>query len=205
MPAACSWSSRPLSIVARRPAAKIVTKTTSARPIISADAVTAVRCGWRAAFSRARRPVRPWMRSSGRPIALLSGRTSTGAISATPKIIRTAPRPISDAVVAAVPGSPNSAISRTARPASSTSAAATMRRLRRRPTVGACGLAHRLDRDHARRAARRARSRRRRGDHADQQRRRSPCAAPARSRSCRRSSPNAGSRRAAPARAAARR
>ena len=47
----------PLSIVARRPAAKIATSTTSARPIISAEAVTAVRCGWRRAFSRASMPV----------------------------------------------------------------------------------------------------------------------------------------------------
>ena len=37
----------PWSIVARRPAAKIATSTTSATPIISAEAVTAVRWGWR--------------------------------------------------------------------------------------------------------------------------------------------------------------
>ena len=38
------------------PAAKTVTSTTSARPTISAAAVTAVRCGWRIAFSRASLP-----------------------------------------------------------------------------------------------------------------------------------------------------
>ena len=45
IPAARTWSSMPRSIVARRPAAKIATNTTSARPIISAEAVIAVRCG----------------------------------------------------------------------------------------------------------------------------------------------------------------
>ena len=50
------------------PAAKTVTKATSARPIISAAAVTAVRLGLRCAFSRARRPVRraqPLQRPAG--------------------------------------------------------------------------------------------------------------------------------------------
>jgi hypothetical protein len=40
------------------PAAKTVTKATTARPIISAAAVTAVRAGLRCVFSRASRPVR---------------------------------------------------------------------------------------------------------------------------------------------------
>ena len=80
----------PWSIVARRPAAKIATSTTSATPIISAEAVTAVRCGWRRVFSRASMPVRPWKRASGRPIRPLSGRTSVGASSAKPKIISSA-------------------------------------------------------------------------------------------------------------------
>ena len=93
MPAARTWLFRPSSIVALMPAAKIATNTTSATPIISADAVVAVRCGWRWAFSRARRPVSPWMRSSGFPITRLIGRTSDAATSAKPNIIRTAPRP----------------------------------------------------------------------------------------------------------------
>ena len=49
------------------PAANTVTKTTTARPIISAPAVTAVRPGLRTVFSRASRPVRPRSLSSGQP------------------------------------------------------------------------------------------------------------------------------------------
>ena len=55
-----NWSSITLSIEPLRPAAKIAVKTTSASPIISAEAVIAVRCGWRSAFSRASRPGIPW-------------------------------------------------------------------------------------------------------------------------------------------------
>ena len=80
-----------------RPAAKIVTNTTSARPTISAAAVTAVRCGWRIAFSRASTPVTPWKRASGAPIPRASGWTSTGARTATPNTISSAPSPSSDA------------------------------------------------------------------------------------------------------------
>ena len=94
-------SSITLSIEPRRPAAKIAVKTTSARPIISAEAVIAVRCGWRSAFSRASRPGMPWKRSSGAPMTRASGRTSTGASSATPKIITTMPRPSSAAAAGA--------------------------------------------------------------------------------------------------------
>ncbi len=133
MPAARTCLSMPSSIVARRPAAKIATNTTSATPIISAEAVTAVRCGWRRAFSVARWPVSP---GSGRPTSALSGRTRVGASSAKPNIISTAPNPSRDAVVLALPGSPNSAYSRIARPTSSTAAAVKIRRLRSRPTPG---------------------------------------------------------------------
>ena len=107
MPAARTCSSMPWSIVARRPAAKIATSTTRATPIISAEAVTAVRCGWRVAFSRASRPVSFCIRSSGQPMAALSGRTSVGARSASPKIISSVPRPSTVAVALAVPGSPS--------------------------------------------------------------------------------------------------
>ena len=100
-------SSITLSMEPRRPAAKIAVKTTSARPIISADAVIAVRCGWRSAFSRASRPGMPWKRSSGAPMTRASGRTSTGASSATPKIITTTPSP-SSAAAAEPPAPPNS-------------------------------------------------------------------------------------------------
>ncbi len=68
-----SWplrlSSTDLSIVSRAPAAKMDTNATSATPIMSAAAVTAVRPGLRSVFSRARRPVMPVRRWSGRPTA----------------------------------------------------------------------------------------------------------------------------------------
>ena len=126
----------PSSIVARMPAAKIATNTTSATPIMSADAVTAVRCGWRRAFSRASRPVRPRMRSSGLPTRLLSGRTSVAATSAKPNISSTAPRPSVEAVAFALPVSPNRLNSITATPSSASSTAATIRRRRSLPPPG---------------------------------------------------------------------
>ena len=107
MPAALTCSSTPWSIVARRPAAKMATSTTSATPIISAEAVTAVRCGWRRLFSRASVPVTPCRRTSGRPIRPLSGRTRVGASSAKPKIISRLPSPSTVAVAVAAPGSPS--------------------------------------------------------------------------------------------------
>ena len=62
-PSSCSTAMSPASVrsmrsetEARSPFAKIVTKTTSASPIISAAEVTAVRPGWRVEFSRASRP-----------------------------------------------------------------------------------------------------------------------------------------------------
>ena len=76
------------------PAAKTVTKVTSARPIISAAAVTAVRLGLRWAFSRARRPVRRRSRSSGQPAIVASGGTRRGLKSETAKTMTTAPPPI---------------------------------------------------------------------------------------------------------------
>ena len=53
------------SIDAFTPSARMATNVTSASPIISAAAVTAVRPGLRSAFSRARRPATPRNRSSG--------------------------------------------------------------------------------------------------------------------------------------------
>ena len=81
------------------PAANTVTKTTTARPIISAAAVTAVRPGLRTAFSRARRPVMPRSRSSGQPATDASGRTSRGLNMDTPSSVATAPPPTSPAAV----------------------------------------------------------------------------------------------------------
>ncbi len=64
------------SIESLRPAAKTETKTTSARPTISAAAVTAVRAGLRVAFSRASSPVACPRRCSGQPTTAASGRTT---------------------------------------------------------------------------------------------------------------------------------
>ena len=58
------------------PAASIDTSVTSASPIISADAVEAVRCGLRWAFSRARLPAVPPIFVAGQPSAVASGVTS---------------------------------------------------------------------------------------------------------------------------------
>ena len=67
------------------PAANTVTNETSARPIMSAAAVDAVRAGLRTAFSRASRPGIPRRRSSGAPNAEAIGLTSCGLSSATPE------------------------------------------------------------------------------------------------------------------------
>jgi hypothetical protein len=56
---------------------------TSARPIISAAAVAAVRCGLRIAFWRARPPETP-SRANGRPSREASGRATLEAASPTP-------------------------------------------------------------------------------------------------------------------------
>ena len=81
------------------PAANTVTKTTTARPIISAAAVVAVRPGLRTAFSRASRPVRPRRRSSGQPASEASGLTSRELNSDTPNSVAAAPPPTSAAAV----------------------------------------------------------------------------------------------------------
>ena len=76
------------------PAAKTVTNTTIATPIISAAAVTAVRPGLRIAFSRARRPVMPRRRSIGLPATDASGFTSRGENSETANSTSAAPPPV---------------------------------------------------------------------------------------------------------------
>ena len=54
-----------VSVEPRRPAPSVATTVTSARPIISAAAVEAVRPGLRSAFSRASRPGEPPKRAAG--------------------------------------------------------------------------------------------------------------------------------------------
>ncbi len=63
------------SIVALVPSASTATNVTSARPTVSAAAVTSVRPGWRIEFSRARRPVIPRQLTST-PIARASAGTT---------------------------------------------------------------------------------------------------------------------------------
>jgi hypothetical protein len=83
--------------------AKIAVKTTSARPIIRREAVIAVRCGWRSAFSRASRPGMPCRRCSGARSAAPAGHED-GRDQGDAKIITTTPNPSSDA--AAEPPAP---------------------------------------------------------------------------------------------------
>ena len=75
MSARTSWSRLPV-IDVLSPAANTATKTTSARPTISAADVVAVRPGLRIAFSRASRPGSWNVSASGFPIAPASGRTT---------------------------------------------------------------------------------------------------------------------------------
>ena len=63
-------------VVSRRPCATTVTSVTSATPIISAEAVTAVRPGLRIALRRASRPAEPPIRSAGRPTIEAISRTA---------------------------------------------------------------------------------------------------------------------------------
>ena len=90
-------SSTAVAIELLIPAAKTVTKTTTASPIISAAAVTAVLDGLRWVFSRASRPVSRRSSSRGRPATEASGRTRRGLKMETARITATAPMPISSA------------------------------------------------------------------------------------------------------------
>ena len=76
------------------PWAKIATKVTSASPIISAEAVEAVRDGLRVALSLARIPGAPPIVSAGAPSTAASGRTTREAFIETPKKSRSTPTPI---------------------------------------------------------------------------------------------------------------
>ena len=77
-----------------RPAASTATSVTSASPIISADAVDAVRPGFRIALPRASVPAAPPSRVAGQPSTRASGGTSVGASIATPMKSAAAPMPI---------------------------------------------------------------------------------------------------------------
>ena len=81
------------------PAAKMVTKVTRARPIISAAAVAAVRAGLRCEFSRASRPTSPRSRSIGHPPRRPAACTRRGLNSETPNSTAAAPTPSSSAAL----------------------------------------------------------------------------------------------------------
>ncbi len=76
------------------PAASTETSVTSASPIISADAVEAVRCGFRRALSRASAPAAPPILAAGQPSTHANGRAIRAESSATPKKINSVPRPM---------------------------------------------------------------------------------------------------------------
>ena len=77
----------------RRPAASTPTSVTSASPIISADAVEAVRAGLRAELPSASLPAAPPIFVAGQPSTLTSGGTSFGASIEKPMNSATAPTP----------------------------------------------------------------------------------------------------------------
>ncbi len=70
-----------------------VNAATTATPIISADAVAAVRRGLRIALRRARRPARPRSTAIGAPITAAAGRATTGPSSTKPIRVTSVPRP----------------------------------------------------------------------------------------------------------------
>ena len=71
----------------------MATKVTSASPIISADAVDAVRFGFRFELSRASTPAVPPKRVAGQPSTDASGRTTLEAFAETPKNSSRIPAP----------------------------------------------------------------------------------------------------------------
>ena len=80
-----------LSIEPRSPLPSTATKDTSARPIISAAAVAAVRDGFRTAFWEASRPAEPPSRREGQPRTPASTVTSRDATPAVPTSSASAP------------------------------------------------------------------------------------------------------------------
>ena len=76
------------------PAESIATSVTSASPIISAEAVDAVRCGLRRALSRARLPIGPAILVAGQPSHVARRGTIRADSRATPMKTMIAPAPI---------------------------------------------------------------------------------------------------------------
>ena len=86
--------SRRLVNDAMMPDASVATSVTSVRPIISAAAVDAVRCGLRRVLSRASSPAAPAVLVAGQPSTAARGRTSRDEKSETPRNMRSVPTPI---------------------------------------------------------------------------------------------------------------
>ncbi len=95
MKSARSVPSIALLVETRTESVSTATQVTSARPIMSAAAVSAVRRGLRRAFSPARRPAAPRSRRTGHPITVATGTTSRGASSDTPRNTPRKPPPMS--------------------------------------------------------------------------------------------------------------
>ncbi|GIV00261.1 MAG: hypothetical protein KatS3mg014_1876 [Actinomycetota bacterium] len=100
-----SVSSRARVNEASSDAERIVTIVTSARPIMSAEAVAAVRLGLRIAFSRPSRAGIP-SPATGRPSRRAAGRATSGERLATPRNTRAAPAPTSSAALDDAPERP---------------------------------------------------------------------------------------------------
>ncbi len=135
------------------PAASVATSVTSARPIISADAVDAVRCGFRRELSRASTPAAPPSRMAGQPRIPESTGMAGADSMATPTKTISVP-PIRSRSTFDVPWEKSPQIS-SAKPTAVSSGGD------RRPDAGEPpgwqrrALAHGRDRRHARRAQRR--------------------------------------------------
>ena len=92
------------SIDDRADVANTEISTTRATPIISADAVAAVRFGLRAALSRASTPVIPRNAATGAPTSRTKRGPTTGPSTTTPANTARAPTPIGAAAAAAGTG-----------------------------------------------------------------------------------------------------
>ena len=151
------------------PAASTETSVTSARPIISADAVEAVRCGFRRALSRASMPAAPPNRAAGQPSTHANGRAIRADRSAVPKKISSVPIPM-NASTDAVPLLAQMPLASAAKPSTVSVIAHGVRQRREAPRRQRRALAHRRDRRHAGRLDRGPQAREQRDDDPDEQR-----------------------------------
>ena len=127
-----SWTaSRKLTLI---PDASMATTVTRARPIISAAAVDAVRCGLRRALSRASRPGLPPSSTPGQPITAASGRTRRDEKSATPMNTNTTPSPMDARIPVVLRPFLKRPNARSAKPTAIVAIAPTVRKRAKRPS-----------------------------------------------------------------------